>query len=482
MEDLMNPVPKPEILSQFPDTFSIKGKAFPLRYRFNPGEADDGITLHVPYPLASLISRNSLEWFIPGRLPEKVESLIQGLPKPHRKTLSALPGFQKAFLQEKPEPDVPLAHALTRFLHERFCVEIPEEAWPMPMLPDHLRIRVVFEAPDGKSLRSGRAPEVLDFGPEARSVFRIPEAVNAEKNRWERTGILDWDFGDLPETIRITSPSHGEWLFFPALEKESRRNGVRLRLFSFSEDAAAAHPDGVAALLALRFSKSFKELERMLLSSKRSPEGIQRFGGVAFLRDEIQKRLSDELFRRTVYTRKEFNAVCSAAVSRIHPRGRELHEMAAAVLLNLDTARDRILDLERRFHANPGILGFLNILRSDLNRLVPKTFIRFYGDDRLRHLPRYIQSVILRAQRGVLDLKKDQTRWLRVEPFVIEFRRMLEGLTPSTSKAKREAVESFFWLMEEFKVSLFAQELKTPFPVSLKKLHSHMEFIRRIPG
>jgi ATP-dependent helicase HrpA len=112
--------------------------------------------------------------------------------------------------------------------------------------------------------------------------------------------------------------------------------------------------------------------------------------------------------------------------------------------------------------------------------LVPDVFIRLYDDDRLAHLPRYIQAVRIRAQKGVLDLTKDQERAQQVAVFTAQLTQMIQSLTPFASEEKRKAVEDFYWLIEEYKVSLFAQELKTPFPISPKKLQAQIAVIRQM--
>ncbi len=193
IEDLVNYVPSAERLSEFPDTLFLDERSFPLTYRFNPGEDDDGITLHVPYSFAPVIPEEKLEWLVPGLLPEKIECLVKGLPKEYRKSLPPLSSFLDILPQEIPLLDSSLTRALSRFIQERFGVSVPEDAWPLKTLPEHLRMRIAFETPDGRCIHSGRAPEALRFDPETRKAFRLPEDVREAKMKREKNGIYRLD-------------------------------------------------------------------------------------------------------------------------------------------------------------------------------------------------------------------------------------------------------------------------------------------------
>ncbi|MBW2132412.1 MAG: ATP-dependent RNA helicase HrpA [Deltaproteobacteria bacterium] len=479
-KDLVNYFPNPETLSGFPDTLSFAGKAFGLRYRFHPGEPDDGVTLHVPYSLAPAIPTERLEWMVPGFLPDKIEALIKGLPKGYRKSIPPFSSFKDVLLQSLPPPEVPLTRFLSRFIQEQFGVNIPEALWSPRTLPEHLRMRIVFETPDGKCIHSGRAPDAFAFNPKTRQRFSPPEDVKALQSRWEKEGITEWNFEDLPETLSVKSRDEQEWLFFPALERNSVNNGARLRLFSFLADARKAHPDGVSALFEKRFARSLKELHRAMTPSKIPTRAAARFGGIEGIREGILKRVASDLFKKSIRTRKEFESMQEAVLPKIHSRGLMLFNAATAVFEALDAAEIKIHALARAHPGNPGILAFLESLRKDLTALVPDTFIQIYDDDRLLHLPRYIRATGIRAEKGILDFKKDQERFKQLSGFLAELERMIQALTPFSSGEKRKAVEDFYWLIEEFKVSLFAQELKTPFPVSAKKLQARMEAIQQM--
>ncbi len=480
LPDLLYHTPSPETLSRFPDTLLIGERSFPLSYRFNPGEEEDGVTVHIPLSHAPSLSKERLELLVPGLLDEKIEFLIRNLPRPCRKTLPPLPSFLDPLARELSASDAPLTRALSRFAGRRLGVSIPESAWPMKLLPDHLRMRVRLESPDGKCIRAGRVPEIFDFGPELREALAPPPDVKAAKKNWEKEGITDWTFGDLPETVVFKGRDRSEWHFFPALEKNSRGGGARLRLFSFLDEARAAHPGGVAALFQIRFSKPLNQLRRHIRLSKKPGKAADRLGGINPISDQVLQRVSADLFHKSVRSRKAFEALCEAISPTIHSRGLEVFERVAAVVEALDAAREKVHALEAVYPANAGILAFLESLRKDLEALVPKPFVMLYGDERLVHLPRYIRALAIRAERGVLDLGRDRERLNPVALFTGQLKELIGTLTPSVSDEKRKAVEELFWLIEEYKVTLFAQELKTPFPVSAKKIRAHIEAIEKM--
>ncbi len=478
--DLMNEIPGPETLSRFPDTWTLFGRAFPLTYRFNPQEEDDGVTLHIPCGLAPALCPKRLEWLVPGLLPEKIETLIRALPKAHRKGLPPLSTFMDSLLKEASCEKGALTHFLSRFFRRRFGIPIPEEAWPLNTLPPYLHMRLSIETPEGKCIHAGRAPRVLEAMPSLPKALDMPKEVADAKKAREKDDIKGWDFGDLPEMCVFQSHAQHAWLFFPALEKDPSTGHIRLHLFLFENDARAAHPKGVAGLLEKRFNGALKDLKRRLDLSKVPDAAAWYLGGRRRLKDQVLKRLSRELFERSVRTQKEFECLSERIRPRIVETGMRLFESATGVLSALDAAVTKIDALKRTVHGNAGLTAFLDSLKGELAALVPKTFIQLYDENRMAHLPRYIRAAALRAEKGVLDFKKDQERSKQVAFFTAELQKMLETLTPSASPQKRKALETFFWLIEEFKVSLFAQTLKTPFPVSAKKLHLHLETIRKI--
>ena len=192
--------------------------------------------------------------------------------------------------------------------------------------------------------------------------------------------------------------------------------------------------------------------------------------------DTIQRLFALDVRKQADYLQLEERF----AVEGIHTRGLKKLPKIVAALDAVQDARTTIHNLET---ANPGklqILQFLEKLRADMSDLMPETFISLYDTDRLAHLPRYIEALAIRAQRGVVDLEKDQQRSQDVDKLNASLGKLIEELSESASTEKRSAVEDLFWLIREFKVSVYAQELKTAVPVSLKKLEKKIGEIKRM--
>jgi ATP-dependent helicase HrpA len=160
--------------------------------------------------------------------------------------------------------------------------------------------------------------------------------------------------------------------------------------------------------------------------------------------------------------------------------GRELKSRVIQVLDAYYQTRVTLRSLEDTNRANRAVLSLCQEIQEDLDTLVPGDFLYRYSEERLAHIPRYIKAMQIRAERGAHDPVKDQKKWTLVTPFVDAIRQMRDGISPHASPEKKEAMEALHWMVEEYKVSLYAQELKTPMPVSPKRIEKHMKEIERM--
>ena len=162
------------------------------------------------------------------------------------------------------------------------------------------------------------------------------------------------------------------------------------------------------------------------------------------------------------------------------PRGIKLKEAVIPVIQSLDDTFRLIRLLERRSSAGNSAIPVLASLKNELNALVPENFIALYDIEKYADLVRYMKAIRIRAERAVSDPLKEQKKAEKVSPYVESLRHLLDELTPDVSEEKKKETEAFFWMIEEYKISVFAQELKTPYPVSQKKLNSKLSQIRRM--
>jgi len=474
-ESLLRYDPDADELALYPDALSLSGSTFSCEYRFDPGSQEDGVTVKIPLAAASAVSPDAVDWVVPGLLKEKVAALVKGLPKRFRKQLVPISETADIIVKEMPRTDTALATALSRFIYARFKVDIPATAWTMEGLPEHLHLRIALMDPKGKALQAGRDKAILHQsiapGQELRESDRF-------KEKWEREGITRWDFGDLPEHIDVSGKDKIQWRYYPGLE--NTETGIRLRLFSNLNEARNSHRQGVAALFDAVYSKDLKFLKRSLALARNLKTPVKYFGGLKAVEEQLYEAVTKDFFSKDIRSQSEFDAWAAAAKQQIHQKGLEKRDGAAAVITAYHDARIGLFQLETANAGNARAAVFLHRLRSDLEKLVPKNFITLYSTERFGHVVRYIRAIALRAQRGVVDLEKDQAREKELTIHTDRLAALLDELTPSVSDEKRQAVESFFWQIEEYKVSLFAQELGTAVPVSKKRLDKSFQEIQRM--
>ncbi|WP_319521554.1 ATP-dependent RNA helicase HrpA [uncultured Desulfosarcina sp.] len=468
--------PDEAVLDRFPRKLDLGHRVLSCDYVFDPGHAADGVTLTVPAEATGEVPRQQLDWVVPGLLEEKITALIKGLPKAHRVRLVPVAETVQLILDEMPRGEESLPTALSRFLFQRLKVDIPASAWPVDELADHLKLRLAITDAKGRVVASGRDEALLD---REVSDSALPGGIKALKRKWERETITEWDFGDLPEFLQDDRRKEAGWRLYPRLAVEN--DGIALRLFTDGKEARQSHREGVAALLARHFAEDLKFLKKNLkLPSLLKRQSIY-FDGPAAIEKQLFQCVSRELFAKSIFTRAAFETCLEElAQGRIHQCGQDLREAVIAVVEAHHEAQCRILEVEKKRIAAPVVGQFLQARKGELSRLVPENFVLLYDRQRLFHLVRYLNAASIRVQRGIVDLDKDRSRQAMVEPFVEALNRMLAAMDASTSPEKRAEVEAFFWMIEEYKVSVFAQEVGTDGPISAKRLKKQIGEIERM--
>jgi ATP-dependent helicase HrpA len=475
-QDLILSRPGEEELAGFPDEVDFDGRPFRALYRFAPGEEDDGITVSVPLPLLKGIPGEHTEWGVPGQLEDKVAALIKGLPKAYRKLL--LPAAEKVdiIVKEMKPKDPSLYKNLARFVKERFGVEIPQREWAQVEVPKHLRLRIAVTDHEGRMVAAGRDIEFLKkIAPQASAA--VPEGSPAWENalqKWERSGITSWDFGPLPESIRLSMFITA----YPALVPEEK--GAGIRLFKTREQALAAHEKGVEALLRPRFEKDLEFVKRYLALPEEYQTAALYFGGRSAIAGKMAESLSREVFRKGVRSREEFDSYSETVVRSLFDKGHKLRQTVIEILEAYLKTRRTLQAVEEAGRSRRSIGEVAAQIKAELERLVPKDFLDHYTVDQLLHFPRYLKALDIRAERGKNDPEKDRKKAEQVVPFEDALRRISARQRSEASIEKKKAVKDFRWMIEEFKVAQFAPELKTAFPVSAKRLSEKLREIENL--
>jgi ATP-dependent helicase HrpA len=476
LEDMVNYLPDPEMMALFPDQIQLGQTRFICQYDFAPGNTQDGMTINIPASLVSSIDKAAIDWHAPGFMEEKIFYLIKGLPKKYRKKLVPVADTVKIIIEKIPKAEVSLLTSLSRFIFNRFGVDIPASAWSYENLPDYLKMRFSIKDENGKTILSGRDKEILanDFSGQMDS-----EEIVEAKKAWERNNICKWDFDDIPETITVKGQALKSWVLFPGL-KSNETDMVSLCLFNNRDKALHSHKEGVLTLFKLYFSNELKFLKKNLSLMDINPEYTALSGG----RKNFEKNLYDsvlkDLFFINIRNQEEFFKYAETVKRKILIVGMDKTALALEILKAVFETRQVIFGLELSHHQNSRFLDFCNQMRNTLGNLVPENFLELYANERLLHLARYIRVISLRTQRWLVNPEKDMAKAKILKRFNHKLEELLEDLTPEASEEKRIAIEEFFWLIEEFKISLFAQELKTVVSVSEKRLSQKIFEIMRM--
>ena len=477
-QDLMNYDPDAGELSRYPLSTKIDGQAYEFKYHFEPGQDDDGVTIKVPVSMAPAVSKQAFDWLMPGMFKEKVEALIKGLPKVYRKKLVPVNETVEIISREIPRGKRSLFSALGEFILQRFGVDIPASAWPIETLPDHLKMRISVTAPDGKELCSSRDTAVLL---QQKIKATHTDEFESYRQKWGKSGITRWDFGDLPEFISSPETVKTKWVAYPALVAgDEDIKSVSLKLFRHQAKAVAVHQQGVAGLYKFHFGKDLKILKKGLKLPKPLKAAADYFNGPANLEQRLLDRVISDLFCKNLRSADSFYSHAEDVSPILISHGQDLLNHCLAVIKAYHNIRKELDKLKLANPDNHAVLNFCKDLIAELVRLVPESFVNLYDMARLTHLIRYIKCMEIRVQRALVDFEKDQAKAKDVKTFSERLDKMIKTLSPNASNDKREAIEEFFWMIEEYKVSIFAQELKTAFQVSKKRLEKKLAQIMRM--
>ncbi|GAA0704731.1 ATP-dependent RNA helicase HrpA [Dyella marensis] len=442
----------------FPASLDIPPQRYRLEYRFVPGDDADGVTLHLPLAMLNALPAARCEWLVPGLLGEKVAELIRGLPKPLRRNFVPAPDFARAFVEAEAPRDEPLPKALAAFLKRATGVDIAANEFDAAALPAHFRTRFRLHDENGRTLAAGRDLAALRGQWEGQAREAFSRKTDLELTRED---VTRWDFEDIPAQVR----SDGGLMAFPALVDLG--DAVALRVFERSDEAREAHRGGVVRLLRNALASEMKQVRRRLpvgnpLALKYAP-----LGSVDSLREDLAEGGFADLLERHA-----LDARTAGAFEALHTQAHR--ELFGAAVERLKLAEPIIeAQAELKPWLEPPLIGFARAsyddLREQLAHLLEPGFLRELPTARLAHFPRYLKAMRLRAERLRQDPAKDQQRMLQVLPYWREY------LKHRAAGAEPAVLAELRWLIEEWRVSLFAQELKTAEPVSAKRLARALE-------
>jgi ATP-dependent helicase HrpA len=452
---------------EYPDHLEVDGLKLPLSYHFEPGHPADGVTVRLPLAALNQVRPEPFEWLVPGLLEEKVVTLIRSLPKTLRKNFVPAPDFARAVLDAVPPREGSLVEAVRLELKRMTGVEVPLDAWDGVDFPAHLRMNFQVVDAEGKTVEQGRELRRLQGGLEGRAEASFS---GSGAQSWERDGLRRWDFGELPEHLELDQGGvtiRG----YPAVVDEG--DAAALRLLDSPERAMEAHRAGVRRLFMLAQKDQVKYLRRKLPHIERLCLLYTRLGRCETLKEDILAAVFDRVFFTEGVPRDE------AAFQRCLENGRgELVSTAndlAETLLEVLTRYQAVCK-----HLKGGVPLTLMASRQDiqeqLDALVYPGFVRDIPRERLGDLPRYLQGIERRLERLAQDPQKDEAGLRAVRPLWEQYRRRREQ--QRNKGIDDPELARYRWLLEEYRVSVFAQELGTRDKVSAKRLDAQWQQVR----
>ncbi|MBQ1657452.1 MAG: DUF3418 domain-containing protein, partial [Rhodocyclaceae bacterium] len=459
---------------RFPPTLEVFGQPLPLEYRHHPGEADDGVTLVVPLAMLNQIPATRCEWLVPGLLGEKVQALFKGVPQKHRHRLQPLTESAEAFLAACADGEFsdtqPLLRALQQFVQARVGLALPVESFRPENLPPHCFMNFRVEHSDGRVLGQSRNLAELrqrlgnDAAAQLRQAAAAPQApatneADANAAPAAHSKLTSWSFGELPELIELTVGGQSV-IGFPALVDEG--DSVALRAFDTPEEATRIHRQGLLRLFALHFRDQVRAIEKAPEIRALALQFIA-FGTEAELRAQLVAATLERacMMEPWPQNQDEFTRRISEARPRIGLIAQEWIRLTERIVTSAATVHKRLGTLKAFPEAADDI-------RAQLADLLPKDFLLRHDWTRLAHFPRYLDAIRARLDKLRNRPERDaaaQRDWHALaQPFRREWLARLKSGTPDA------ALEDFRWLLEELRVHLYAQELRTPMPVSVKRL------------
>ena len=467
-DDLMQHAAAHITEEQFPKFWQTADGKFKLSYRFEPHHPLDGVTMTVPLTVLNRLHAPSLEWLVPGMLREKIQLLIKALPKQIRRICVPVPDFITKFLESNPDRQAAIIPQLAHFIAKsagdmRILEQIDQDAWAAQELPEHcyLNLRIIDDG--GQELAGGRKLHELQqqLGQAAAVTFRD------NTQEFERDNVTAWDIGTLPESIKF---ARGKQQLTGYLGLQKEKDGrIALRLFDTIEAAEQAHRQGVIELMKLQLKEQVKDLNK----------GIQGFTQAAMLlkhinadtlRDDLTQAVCDRAFigeDELPRNEKAFKEQIKRARSRLpavkEALSRYLQETAAAYA-----------ELNGKLGKHP----LTHLLRQRLQTLLAAGFATRTPWAQWPRLPIYLKAMTLRLEKYSSNPARDAAR----EADIQELEQMWQEKTDSLIKQGlpiSDGLAGFKWMIEELRVSLFAQELKTPYPVSVKRLLKEWEGLNK---
>ena len=464
-EFLLNEDSKKITKTEYPDFWQQGNLTFALSYHFTPGDIDDGVSVHIPLGILNQVQELGFDWQIPALRHELIIALIKGLPKSLRRNFVPAPNYADACMSSIEQSDLTLQQTVAKQLLRMTGVRLDDESWLGLELPVHLQMNFKIVNEKGKVVEQGRDLASLQDKLQGRVKASIQKV--ADKGI-ERSKITSWDFAHLPSNYQ-KKVANLTIKAFPAVVDQ--KQSVAIELFEHEILADQAMLTGVARLILLNIPSPIKYLQQKLPNQAKLGLYFNPFGSIHDL-------LNDCILASCQYLVKELPSIPRDEKSFTACMDHVRSEIADTVL-NLAIKVEQVLQLSHDINKKLKGNVPLNVIQSHgdikqhLQTLIFKGFITQAGYQRISDIDRYLMAIQRRLEKLPIDPNQDRLKMIEIEK-VNKYFEQVQTKVKQDLALSTQVIETR-WMIEELKVSLFAQNLKTPYPISVKRLMNHLK-------
>jgi ATP-dependent helicase HrpA len=457
-ELLINPAVGPLDASAFPDRWRYRNLELRLSYEFDPGSGADGVTVHVPLPVLDQLGGEPFEWQVPGLRADVVAALIRSLPKEVRRSFVPVPDYAAEALQRIRPEDGPLPEVLARELGRLTGDPVPPGSWRWERVPPHLRMRFLVEDEAGRELAAGKDLRKL----QEQLAERAEAGLAVAASTFERDGLRSWTIGTLPRQVDVIWAGFRRRAY-PALV--DRRESVAVRVLATPGEQDREMWAGTRRLLLLSLPNPTRAAERRLSNDTQLALARSPYPKVSDLFDDCVECAVDQLLGDLggpVWTEAAFNGLRTGVSHALTESVVYVVTVVAGILAIANGIELRLSGLRA-----PSLAPSLTDIERQLHRLVRPGFIAATGVVHLPDLMRYLEGIERRLDKLPTGAERDFDNLRRVQRLERRYGELLGALGPAASA---EDVEAIGWMIEELRISYFAQGLGTSQPVSEKRI------------
>ncbi|WP_394176082.1 ATP-dependent RNA helicase HrpA [Thalassotalea litorea] len=455
----------------YPTLWRQENISLPISYHFDPGSVDDGVSIHIPISVLNQIQDIDFDWLIPALRLDKITALLRGLPKQVRKNFVPAPNYAQACYEAITPGNMTLTQAMAKQLLKMTGVRIDPELWNESDLEQHLKMNFKVVNDNGKLLEQSR--DLGELKEQLQS--QVKQSIKAVADKGiEKKHITEWDFGTLPNryqknTANITIQA------FPALVDQGK--DVSIELFESEKSASDSMLQGVTRLVLLSIPSPIKYLEQKLPNKSKLGLYFNPFGKISDLLTDCIHASARAIINKQgnlPYDETRFNETRDKVRAEL-----------ADVVLHSAIKLEQILSLHHQIQKQlKGNLGFAAIqshgdIKSQLSKLIFKGFVTGSGIDKLDDVLRYLKGISRRLEKLPIDPNQDRLKMLEVN----KAQDMVDKLQgKSRGSVSQTEIQELKWMIEEFRISLFAQNLGTAYPISLKRIKNRISELAANPA